>query len=79
MLTLLACDPNVRVVNLFHLMDEPELAGWQSGLYWYSPTTPVAKQSAAVVANWITQTGGTCQGKVQSWRPAVAPVATRRR
>jgi hypothetical protein len=79
MLTLLACDPNVQVVNLFHLMDEPELAGWQSGLYWYSPTTPVAKQSAAVVANWITQTGGTCQGKMQPWRPAAAPVATRRR
>ena len=33
MLAYLACDPNVRVINLFHLVDEPNLAGWQSGLY----------------------------------------------
>ena len=34
MLQLLSCDPNVRVINFFHLVDEPNLAGWQSGLYW---------------------------------------------
>ena len=75
----LACDPNVRVVNIFHLVDEPELSGWQSGLYWYSPTAPIPKQSAAVVAGWITQTGGVCPGKQLPWRPAAAPVATLRR
>ena len=47
MLQLLSCDPNVRVINIFHLVDEPNLAGWQSGLYWVG-TTPVAKQSAQV-------------------------------
>ena len=52
MLKLLACDPNVRVLNIFHLVDEPSLAGWQSGLYWFAVPTPLAKQSAAVVSSW---------------------------
>jgi hypothetical protein len=70
MLGLLACDPNVRLVNIFHLVDEPALAGWQSGLYWFDPTLPVAKQSAGVIQSWIAKTGGACQGKVVKWRPA---------
>ena len=59
MLDLLACDPNVRVVNIFHLVDEPNLPGWQSGLYFVDRT---AKQSAQVVEDWIAQTGGRCLG-----------------
>ena len=47
MLDLLACDPNVRVVNIFHLVDEPNLAGWQSGLYWVGTTAPVAEAVGA--------------------------------
>ena len=39
----LACDPNVRVINIFHLVDEPNLAGWQSGLYWVGTTRPGAE------------------------------------
>jgi hypothetical protein len=71
MLGLLACDPNVRVINLFHLVDEPNLAGWQSGLYWVGTDgVPVAKQSAAVVSTWLGTTGGSCQGKMVPWRPA---------
>jgi Cellulase (glycosyl hydrolase family 5) len=69
MLALLACDPNVRVINIFHLVDEPDLPGWQSGLYWVGTTMPVAKQSAAAVASWITITGGRCQGKLTPWHP----------
>jgi hypothetical protein len=69
MLQLLACDPNVRVVNLFHLVDEPNLAGWQSGLYWVGNGIPVAKQSATVVAGWTSQSQGACQGKTVPWRP----------
>jgi hypothetical protein len=70
MLALLACDPNVRLVDIFHLVDEPNLAGWQSGLYWLGPTGPIPKQSAQVVQSWIAATGGACQGKVVPWRPA---------
>jgi hypothetical protein len=69
MLQLLACDPNVRVINIFHLVDEPSLSGWQSGLYFFGDP-PVPKQSASVVAGWIAQTGGACQGKLTAWYPA---------
>jgi hypothetical protein len=74
MLDLLACDPNVRVVNLFHLVDEPNLAGWQSGLYWVGTTGPVPKQSAGVVSGWLSQTGGNCPGKLVPWKPV--PIST---
>ena len=70
MLNLVACDPNVRVVNIFHLVDESNLAGWQSGLYYYSPTgTPQAKPSAQVVQSFIAG-GARCTGTMQSWTPA---------
>src|SRR5262249_17972079 len=38
MLDLLACDPNVEQVDIFKLVDEQSLGGWQSGLYQFSPT-----------------------------------------
>jgi hypothetical protein len=68
-LQLLACDPNVRVINLFRLVDEPSLAGWQSGLYWIGDGIPVAKQSATMLAAWMAQTHGACQGKLVPWKP----------
>jgi FG-GAP-like repeat/FG-GAP repeat len=66
MLDLLACDPNVRVVNIYHLIDEAALSGWQSGLY-YLDRTP--KASAATVHDWIADTGGGCQGLPHPWTP----------
>ena len=33
-LELAFCQPNVRGLILFHLADEPALAGWQSGIYY---------------------------------------------
>jgi hypothetical protein len=68
MLGLLACDPNVAFVNIFHLIDEDSLAGWQSGLYYADESS---KKSAGVVRSWIAQTGGTCTGVVQPWTPTV--------
>jgi autotransporter-associated beta strand protein len=76
MLNLVACDPNVRLVIIYHLIDEPSLAGWQSGLY-YVLRTP--KQSAATVHDWIAATVAKCQGTVQPWTPAgiaAAPTAS---
>jgi hypothetical protein len=32
------CQPNVRALMLFHTVDEPQLAGWQSGLYYANST-----------------------------------------
>jgi hypothetical protein len=67
MLDLLACDPNVKIVNIYHLIDEASLAGWQSGLY-YVDRSP--KASAAVVHDWIASTGGVCRGSLHPWTPA---------
>jgi hypothetical protein len=58
------------VINIFHLVDEPTLAGWQSGLYWVGNGSPVPKQSAAMLAAWLAQTHGACQGKPVPWQPA---------
>ena len=74
MLALLACDPNVRVVNIFKLADEQNLGGWQSGLYQFSPTgTPKPKRSAVIVHDWISSTGGNCQGRLRPWQPPKPP------
>jgi hypothetical protein len=66
MLDLLACDPNVAFVNIFHLIDEAALEGWQSGLYYADQT---AKRSAQTVQAWLLQTGGACTGTVHPWTP----------
>jgi hypothetical protein len=66
MLGLLACDPNVAFVNIFHLIDEAALEGWQSGLYYADET---AKRSAQTVQAWLLQTGGACMGTVRPWTP----------
>ena len=66
MLDLLACDPNVAFVNIFHLIDENALEGWQSGLYYADQT---AKRSAQTVEAWLLQTGGACMGTVHPWTP----------
>ena len=70
MLNLVACDPNVRLVNVFHLLDEADLAGWQSGLF-FSDETP--KSSAAAVRNWLATTGARCQGAATRWTPTTPP------
>jgi hypothetical protein len=69
MLNLVACDPNVKVVNIFHLVDESDLGAWQSGLFFvgYQP-----KQSATAVQQWIAETGGTCSGVGTPWRATAA-------
>ncbi len=72
MLNTVACDPNVRVVNIFHLIDESDLAGWQSGLYYLDRK---AKLAASTVHDWIASTGGQCQGALHPWTPAGVPAA----
>ena len=68
MLDLVACDPNIQFVNIFHLVDDSTLGnGWQSGLY-YADQQP--KQSAQTVHDWIARTGGNCAGTVHSWTPS---------
>jgi hypothetical protein len=75
MLDLLACDPNVAFVNIFHLIDEAALEGWQSGLYYADQT---AKRSAQTVQALAPQTGGACTGTVHPWTPPAAAHSRRR-
>jgi len=70
MLQLVSCDPNVKLVNIYHLLDEAALSGWQSGLY-YVDQTP--KKSAATVHDWIASTVGNCRGAQRPWTPPGVP------
>jgi hypothetical protein len=72
MLNLVACDPNVRLVNIFHLLDDSDLAAWQSGLFYADQT---AKPSAAAVGSWLAA-GTACRGVKTSWKPATAAVVS---
>jgi hypothetical protein len=72
----LECDPSVRMLNFFLLVDEQDLAHWQSGLERvdgsHRPSYDSVKQT-------IAQTGGNCLGKAVTWRHATAvilPTAT---
>ncbi len=49
------CQPNVRGLMLFHSIDEQELSGWQSGLYYAGTTT--AKSSLPATRLAIEQSG----------------------
>jgi len=46
---LVACQPNVRIMLLFHVTDEPGLGQWQSGVY-YTDDTPKASLGAVRAA-----------------------------
>lgn len=49
-LALAFCQPNVEGISLFHAFDEPELLGWQSGLYYVNkkPKTSLAPVRASI-------------------------------
>jgi hypothetical protein len=51
------CDADVRKVDIFKLVDETGLAGWQSGLFYVGY---VPKLSAATVPAELTRTAGQC-------------------
>jgi hypothetical protein len=50
-LELAACQPTVRGLFVFHTFDEPDLAGWQSGLFYADqkpkPSLPAFREAAA--------------------------------
>jgi hypothetical protein len=49
-LALAFCQPNVEGISLFHAFDEPELLGWQSGLYYVNkkPKSSLAPVRASI-------------------------------
>ena len=63
--TLAECDPGVRMLSFFHLIDETDLDRWQSGLERadgsHRPSYDAVKQTLA-------QTHGNCPTKPVAWR-----------
>ena len=69
--TLAECDPGVRMLSFFHLIDETDLDRWQSGLERadgsHRPAYDAVKQSLA-------QTQGNCPTAPVKWRHVTAVV-----
>jgi hypothetical protein len=61
----LACDPSVRSLLFFGLIDEPILDRWQAALVRADGTRRPAYD---VVKSTFAQTGGRCTGKARPWR-----------
>jgi hypothetical protein len=64
------CDADVKKVDIFKLVDESGLEGWQSGLFYvgYLP-----KLSAATVAAELLRTAGKCPvGDAEYWVPGTS-------
>jgi hypothetical protein len=61
---LMACDPDVALLNFFHAVDERSLAAWQSGVLLPdgTPRASYATVKAAIAQN------GHCRGGLKSWR-----------
>jgi hypothetical protein len=61
---LMACDPNVALLNFFHAVDERSLAAWQSGFVLPDGTPRVSYSAVkAAIAN-----NGRCIGALRTWR-----------
>ena len=66
---LAACQPNVRAFFNFELVDETQLAGWQSGLFWRGAERKPAAGAFAAAAR------ATRSGRIACATPAGAPAA----
>jgi hypothetical protein len=64
LIALMACDPDVALLNFFHAVDEPSLAAWQSGIVLPDGTR---RSSYEAVKAAIAQ-NRECRGRVSSWR-----------
>lgn len=64
LIAMMACDPNVALLNFFHAVDEPSLPAWQSGMVMPDGThrASYAAVKQAIVANQQ------CKGKLEEWR-----------
>jgi hypothetical protein len=56
-ITMASCQPNVKLMLIFHVSDEPGLAQWQSGMY-YADDTPKPSLDAVRAAAAEAAVGG---------------------
>ncbi len=71
LIALMACDPDVALLNFFHAVDERSLPAWQSGVVLPDGTR---RASYAAVKAAIAQ-NRQCRGEPVSWRHATGVVA----
>jgi hypothetical protein len=64
LIALMACDPDVALLNFFHAVDETSLPAWQSGLVFPDGTR---RASFAAVKEAVL-TNQQCRGSVKQWR-----------
>jgi hypothetical protein len=70
----LACDPSVRSLLFFGLIDEPVLDRWQAALV-RADGTP--RPAYGAVKSTFADTGGRCGGQARSWRHATTVAGAR--
>ena len=63
LIAMMACDPNVALLNFFHAVDETSLPAWQSGLVLPDGTR---RQSFSVVKDAL-MANQQCRGKTVQW------------
>jgi hypothetical protein len=73
LIALMACDPNVALLNFFHAVDETNLAAWQSGVVLPDGTRRASFGAVkdAILANQQ------CHGKTAEWRHVERVVGAR--
>jgi hypothetical protein len=73
LIALMACDPNVALLNFFHAVDETSLPAWQSGMVLPDGTRRASYSAVkeAVAANQQ------CRGAVKEWRHSERVVGAR--
>jgi hypothetical protein len=64
LIEMMACDPNVALLNFFHAVDETSLAAWQSGMVLPDGTR---RASFGLVKDAILA-NQQCSGKLAQWR-----------
>ena len=66
LISLMACDPDVALLNFFHAVDETNLAAWQSGVVLPDGTHRASFNAVkdAILANQ------SCHAKLHEWRHA---------
>jgi hypothetical protein len=73
LIAMMACDPNVALLNFFHAVDETSLPAWQSGVVLPDGTR---RKSYAAVKEAIAA-NQQCRGKLKEWRHTERVVGAR--
>ena len=61
------CEPTLTAFHFFHVIDESDRTGFQSGVL---RATGEERPSAQAIAGAIAADGGACKGKLATWRHA---------